>query len=480
MSLGSRPPTARPAERPTAATRVPAWAWCGALCAALAALSLLGPHEPTYDPWAWLIWGREIAHGDFSTVAGPSWKPLPVGFTTVFAALGDTVAPPLWLVVARAGGLAAVVLAFRLASRAAGWAAGVFAAVALVLIDGFASLVLRGDSEGLLVALALGGIECHLAGRRRAAFVLALLAGLLRPEIWLFCALYGLWLVHRSEPGRRRTALAAVGAGGLALLLAWFVPEEVGSGRLLRGAARAREPVPGSPGQSAHPFLAVFTNSAGALPVPVYVFAAVAVVRALRVAERDAGDRLVLALALMSSVLMVTVALLAQAGFTGTSRYVILPAAMVCVLGGVGAVQLVRALAAGRVASWALAVAGVLAILSAPFVVPAVTRLGDQVDRVRDESRLFAALPSLLSAAGGRDEVVRCHPVYTDPFLTQLVAWHLHVHPVRVAIHPRPPGSLVMPVHFRAARDPRFPERVRTSLWVLRATCGRVSSARRR
>ena len=33
-------------------------------CVALAALSLLWPSAPTYDPFSWLIWGREIIHLD--------------------------------------------------------------------------------------------------------------------------------------------------------------------------------------------------------------------------------------------------------------------------------------------------------------------------------------------------------------------------------------------------------------------------------
>jgi hypothetical protein len=32
-------------------------------CLVLAGISLLLPSEPSYDPMAWLVWGREIAHG---------------------------------------------------------------------------------------------------------------------------------------------------------------------------------------------------------------------------------------------------------------------------------------------------------------------------------------------------------------------------------------------------------------------------------
>src|SRR5205809_193676 len=51
----------------------------------LTLLTFLMPSAPTYDPWAWIVWGREVLHLDLSTVDGPSWKPLPVLLTTPFA-----------------------------------------------------------------------------------------------------------------------------------------------------------------------------------------------------------------------------------------------------------------------------------------------------------------------------------------------------------------------------------------------------------
>jgi hypothetical protein len=54
------------------------------VCLALAALSAaVLPTVPSYDPWSWIVWGREIVnpHLGFSTGGGPSWKPLPVRFT---------------------------------------------------------------------------------------------------------------------------------------------------------------------------------------------------------------------------------------------------------------------------------------------------------------------------------------------------------------------------------------------------------------
>ncbi|MQA76341.1 MAG: hypothetical protein GEU88_18775, partial [Solirubrobacterales bacterium] len=84
----------------------------------LAAVSLLAPFALVYDPWAWLVWGREVVDLDLDTGAGPSWKPLPVLVTTLLSPAGDA-APALWMLIARAGWLAAIALAWRLAARLA-------------------------------------------------------------------------------------------------------------------------------------------------------------------------------------------------------------------------------------------------------------------------------------------------------------------------------------------------------------------------
>ena len=94
-----------------------------AACLGLAGVSLLLPSEPSYDPLAWLIWGRELAHFHLDTNGGPSWKPLPVAFTTLIAPLDKVdhgLPPALWMAVARAGALLALALAFRLTRRLVG------------------------------------------------------------------------------------------------------------------------------------------------------------------------------------------------------------------------------------------------------------------------------------------------------------------------------------------------------------------------
>ena len=142
-------------------------------CAGLAALSLLLPSELSYDPWAWLIWGREIAHLRLDTAGGPSWKPLPVLVTTAVAPLGELdrgLPPALWVALARAGALLALALAFRLAAQLAGGGragavGGAVAALVLFLTPDWFQFAAQGSEAPLAVALMLWAIERHLDGR---------------------------------------------------------------------------------------------------------------------------------------------------------------------------------------------------------------------------------------------------------------------------------------------------------------------------
>jgi hypothetical protein len=445
-------------------------------CAALAAFSLLFARQATYDPTAWLIWGREIVHGDLSTTAGPSWKPLPILVTAPTALLGDAAQQQIWLVVARAGALAALVLVYRLAWRLEGPVAGVIATLALLLSSGYATRTFRGDSEGLLVAVALGAVEAHLGGRRRLTFGLIVAATLVRPELFVFAVGYGLWLVWRAPTARarRRTLAIATGAGVL-VVAAWLIPEKIGSGQLFRAAARALEPVAGSPATASFPFLATFTNAAPVLPWPLYAAGVGYVVAALVGVRRsrESWPALGLALAAIATAVMVLIALMAQAGFTGNVRYLTIPIALAGVLGAAGLVRLAK-VALVRLTPRGAAVAIVLgAVVVAPFFGSVAARTRGEVRGGLHETRRYAALPGAIAAAGGRVAVLRCGSPITSDFDTQTIARVLHVHESRVANRPRVPGTIVVRRGYALAGDPRFRSRTITPLWIIASSCPR-------
>ena len=422
----------------------------------LTALSFLSPSAPTYDPWAWTIWGREIIHLDLSTVDGPSWKPLPMLVTPIFALFGG-LAPDLWLFVARAAALVSVLVVFRLVRRLGGGVAGATAAAVAYAVAGWTVRNgLMGNSEGLLVACVLGAFERHLAGHRRMAFVLALGAGLLRPEVWPFLGLYGLWLAWRMPSAR-----ALVAAGFASLPALWLLPEWWGSGDPLRAMTRAQQPVPGTPGSSANPVGAVLERFEAMLTPSIWAgLAALAVVLVLLLRGRAhrpgtpgaPGPReAAAALALLAGavLLVAEVALMSsRGGFTGGTRYLILPAAMVIALSGLGAGWALRAAAGGRASRRAVAL-GLVAVAALAFAAPSLAGLLPTVRQVRYQARVVDDLATAVHRAGGRERLLACGDPYTGPFEVPIVAWQLHTHTSRVSLTPRTPAVL-----FRTPTDP--------------------------
>ena len=245
----------------------------------IGALSLLIPSTPSYDPWAWIVWGREIVHFNLQTTGGPSWKPLPAIFTTIFAPFGHA-APDLWLAVARAGAVMAAAMTFKIAwrltralsgglgfdaegARTRLWAmlpalfAGLIAAGSLINSRGFISDNALGYSEGLMTALMLIAFDRHLDGARRQAFAVGFFAALDRPELWILWGPYGLYLWWK-DPGARK--LVAILFALIPVL--WFLPELWGSGHLFRGVNRAQHPRSNSPAFAKCPFCTEFKSHA--------------------------------------------------------------------------------------------------------------------------------------------------------------------------------------------------------------------------
>jgi hypothetical protein len=409
------------------------------LVAALAALSLVLPLALVYDPWAWLIWGREVLDLDLDTEGGPSWKPLPVMVTTLAAPAGDA-APELWTLVARAGWLASLALAWVLAARLvvpaglrsrladrlaparlrrARIVAGALAALGLVLLhDEFTPWVRQfagGLSEPLLVALVLGAIERELAGRPGQAFALGVGAALLRPEAWPLLAAYG-WLLWRRGPDMRRALIA----GGLAVPALWLVPDLLGSGDPFTGARRARDAT-GSP-----PYEALEAIGR-ALDMVLWGLLAAAGYAAWT--ARRTGERTILVLAAGAAAWIAIVAVLAAAGYAGIPRFAAPAAAVACVLGAVGAVRLLARLGGDplrdpRRRPLALACAALFLALA----VQGASRAADVPEDLREAEEFHAGVGDLFAVADGAgpDRVVACGPVTTTDFLTETaLAWKL-------------------------------------------------------
>lgn len=393
---------------------------------AVAALSLLLSASPHYDAWAWLVWGREIAHGfDLVTVGGPSWKPLPVLCTILFAPFGAA-APAMWLVVARAGGLLALVAAYRLARRLAGRSAGWVAGAGLLLTEAWLLDLAWGTTEPLLVALLLWAILAHLDGRAGRALLLVWLGALLRPEVWPFLGLYALWHWRRREV-RRVLVVAAL----VAVPVLWLGPDWYSTGDPLTGIGLAHGSVEARATQGTEaPVLEALGRLGSLVLLPLWALAVAAAALAWR-----RGARLAQALVLLTLAWIALVAVLTAFGYAGLERFLLPAGALACVLAGVGAAELVRAVG-DRPRAYALA--AVLLAAIAPFALPrARASVGDA--RAGDGDGDLRALDRAIDAAGGRARMRVCGAPVVNGALLPALAWRLDRHLDEVT--PEPAGA---------------------------------------
>lgn len=387
-------------------------------CTALAIASLAFPAAPTFDAWAWLVWGREVGALDLDTTGDPSWKPLPVLVTTVLAPLGDA-AVPVWMTIARAGGLLAVVATYRLAARYAGGAAGLVAAALLVLTpDGdprFLRLVGEGHVAPLAVAFALFAVESHLDGRRSWALALAGGAALSRPEAWPFLGAYATWLWFRDRDQRRLLVLVLAGVP-----FSWFGGDWWGSGDPFHGADAAQVGAGDGVLQRLGESLRV---GASMVVVPAWLAAVAAVATA-----RQRRERVLLAVAAGAIAWTSLVVLMATTlGYAALSRFFLPAAAVVCVLAGIGLVRLVTELGSRRGSPVLATVAAVSVVASVALILPRVTGVVSVLDGVARRGHLEDDLDRVIERAGGAETLAACGEVAVDGpgLLRSAVAWKL-------------------------------------------------------
>jgi hypothetical protein len=463
------------------------------------ALSLLIPSTPSYDPWAWIVWGREIVHLKLHTTGGPSWKPLPMIFTVPFALFGNA-APNLWLVVARAGAFASVVMVFRLSfqltreigayftrttadagrvtSLGPSLLAGVIAAVALALSSGYLSDSALGYSEGLATVLMLVAIERHLDGRPRQAFAVGFFVALDRPEIWLFWGPYALWLFWR-DPGARKLVIAML----VLIPVCWFLPEYWGSGHFLRGVNRAQHPRSNSLAFAKSPFFSELIDAAWPTMLLRIKLAAAGLVGvtavvlwrgwrrvgldALRTPQARAQGIAALC-AIAGLVWFVVISTLTQIGFSGNNRYLVLGSALVDLSGAVAWGWAAREVgnlialvarrgreppgrALGRLSSYAgLAVVAAVFAMLPSWVGYNLISIPRTHRSLVYQANLRKGLTRLVAEYGGPAAMLRCGTVMTEGFQVPMVAWTLGVHTVQIeappieGASPPPPPNVIL------------------------------------
>jgi hypothetical protein len=450
---------------------------------------------PSYDPWAWVSWGREVSdpHLSFAVSGGPSWKPLPVIFTTVFGLFGGA-APTLWVIAARAGGLLGLVAAYRLARTLVGdgpWGAvaGVIAAAGVVLTQDWVYYMFRGTSEPLLIATSLWAVDRFLAGHRGSAFALGVATALMRPEVWPFIAVYAVWLWIR-EP--RLRILIVVGL--LAVPFFWFVPPWIGSGHPFLAATHARE----YNGHLGHDkLLEVLRRGANLQVLPALIAGVIAAALALFSLRRPVSgaaadadslrrDRLALWLAGLALAWWVVVVAMTLDGYPGLERFYLPAAALTCVLGGVGIVRVARLIGGWLAARttrapsvlWVpVTVAAALVAVSIPFTTTRISTARAQEPIASRAVTRLDQLSAAVAAVGGHDAVFPCHSsfVAVNHSVQTALAWKLHVTLGRVGTSMRHQGLLFVGPHDSIDGGvPRIDHRLTQMRLIARAGVWRV------
>jgi hypothetical protein len=339
------------------------WLAFAALAAIALALWVAYPVAPTFDSaWA-LVWGHQILAGhlpSFAAYRAPTEHPLWVAFGTLCAALGAAGPRAMTLV----GVLSLLVLVagmYRLARAAFGGLAAVLACVLLLSRFHFAFYAefafLDVPYIGLLVWAAV--FEAERPRRGGVVWVLLVLAGLLRPDAWLYLLGYAVWVGHDAPWDRRLRLLAIVALPALlwALLDLTVTGDPTFSFTFTTGhaeeLARSKPPlqIPG----------AVLDGLLDLAKPPVLIGALAGVGLAMRrLPLRRYGAPLALALGGVGSFVITSFA-----GFAVVSRYLALAAVALICFAGYLAAELLRVLTRRVRVSRALVAVTVAALVAA-------------------------------------------------------------------------------------------------------------------
>jgi hypothetical protein len=158
-----------------------------------------GARFVNYDTEYALLWGNDLIHGrtpDYSVAFAPTPHPLATLVGAIGALFGTSFGEGLFEVLAFLALGVLGWLVFALGRAWFGTAAGVVAALIVLTREPVFSYGVRAYVDIPYICLLLGALLVETRRPRAGTPVLVLvaLAGLLRPEAWLFAGVYALWL----------------------------------------------------------------------------------------------------------------------------------------------------------------------------------------------------------------------------------------------------------------------------------------------
>jgi hypothetical protein len=425
----------------------------------LVAWALVGHGLVNYDTLYALVWGRDLAGGrlpDYDVSLAPTPHPLATLVGAVLSVLGAQAAIEATLVLAFVFLGALGWVTYRLGEEWVNRAAGALAAAIVLTRRPVLDFGARAYVDVPYLALVLGALLVETRRRRAGAPVLCLLgvAGLIRPEAWLFSAAYLAWLWVGGVREPRLWALAA------AAPLLWALGDLIVTGDPLHSLTGTRDTaqrlqritglddVPGTVPRRLGEILrepVLFGAAGGGLLALAFLRARVALGAAAGV------------------VAIVAFCVLAAAGLPILGRYLLAPAAILAVFCGAGAFGWAE-LPRGHPWRQRWAWFGAVTLVGLAAFVPA--QIG-RIDGLRDALRIQDSIQDDLHALTPR---LQCTPVTVPNHRpVPLLALWLDVDPDRIVVaqeHRPQSGTYVVPSSARVARryildprdvDPRIP-----------------------
>jgi hypothetical protein len=177
---------------------------------------VLRPGALTDDTYAFLDWGRGLRHGVLPLLEHRTFQPLPIASGALFSLFGSA-APTVTIMVCLAALVLLAAAAWRiLALHGFGQPAPAVAALLALITPVLPVLALVGYNNLPFATLVMWALVFELEERPAGAWTMLILAGLTRPEAWLFLLAYGVlswWRAGRPYAPRRWLPIAALAGG---------------------------------------------------------------------------------------------------------------------------------------------------------------------------------------------------------------------------------------------------------------------------
>jgi hypothetical protein len=400
-----------------------------------------------YDTFYAVVWGNDLAHfrtPEYGVPVAPTPHPLAelVGIAlSPFRSGSEDLMLALGLL---ALGMLVVGL-FRLGHELFGVWAGVVAAAIIVTRVPILNYGIRGYVDLPTAAFVVWGcvLEVRRPFRGAPVLILLALAGLLRPEAWLYAAAYWLWLVVKApraepgaspdghNPGSRRSQLVKWTLLAAAAPLIWLASDLLITGNPLHSLTGTHDLAAQLNRQTG--IVNVFKLAPRRLGEILRLPELLAAVAGVLFALRWMRDRayLPLAIAILNGIAYLAFGI---AGLPLLGRYLFVGASMLAVFAGAGALGWLGLPPdhPGRRLWRGLGVAALVAI-AIFFPLQQVHRLNLLKDDIANRDRIQADLKDLVERPAVRAALRGCHGVLVSSHrLVPLIALWADIRPNRI------------------------------------------------